>query len=184
MKRVKLLVGFWVALLILGAVSAPTISAQALNGVWLKCMVDAKGYTVDSATGDYKKANGSMPLYLHFVYDTANSWYDVAVWTEVDGDWADTYDTFSSLLPEDKVYPTQPGENFIPDLFLQFVLSSTDYIITYHTPFIKFDKKGKVTYQGTGEVLFGLVAGGSLDYYGYFNIKGNSVDPSMLPFTP
>jgi hypothetical protein len=44
MKRLTLLVGFLVALVFLGAMSAPTVSAQALDNVWLKCKVSAKGH--------------------------------------------------------------------------------------------------------------------------------------------
>jgi hypothetical protein len=77
-----------------------------------------------------------------------------------------------------------PGENFISDLNLQFVFKDKDYIDTYHTPYIKYDKKGKVTYKGTGEVDEGRINGGALNYYGYFIISGTSVAQDKLPFTP
>ncbi len=76
-----------------------------------------------------------------------------------------------------------PGENFISDFGVTFNVSATDYIETYHTPFITYRSK-KITYKGTGEVDFGKVDGGTRDYYGYCNISGSSVDPSKLPFTP
>jgi hypothetical protein len=86
------------------------------------------------------------------------------------------------------VYPTQPGENFISDFGLPFAINPTDYIETYHTPFISYKFKDgkvtKVTYKGTGEVHRGKVDGGTKDYYGYFNISGTSVDVSKLPFDP
>jgi hypothetical protein len=191
MKRLKLLVGFLVALVILGGMSAPTASAQPLHpldGVWLKCKVNAKGYAVNPDTGVYRTANGSIPAYLHFVYDSANSWYDVSVWTNIGGDWLKTFDTAPLSGPDNKVFPSQPGENFISDFFLQFQVNATDNINTYHTPFISYKfKDGKVTkviYKGTGEVQKGSVNGGTMDYYGYFNISGSSVDVTKLPFTP
>jgi hypothetical protein len=175
MKRITLLVGFLVALVILGGVSAPTASAQALDGVWLKCKVNVKGYVVDPGTGVYSKGNGSFPIYLHFVWNGAS--YDVAVWTNPSGTWTHTSDTPA-------VHTTAVGENFIPDFFLHLNLTGTNYIETKHTPFIKSDTKGKVTYKGTGEVQFGSIDGGALNFYGYFNISGTSVDVSKLPFDP
>jgi len=179
-----------VVLVILGALSAPIASAQPLHpldGVWLKCKVNAKGYSVEPGTGFYSTANGSVPVYLHFTYDAGNSWYDVEVWTDPGGGWIKTYDTFNNI-PENRVYPTQPGENFISDFPLPFRINATDFINTYHTPFISYKFKDgkvtKVTYKGTGEVQGGRVNGGTFDYYGYFNISGTSVDVSKLPFTP
>jgi hypothetical protein len=172
-KRIKLLVGLLVALVILGAVSAPTASAQALDGVWLKCKINVKGYSVEPATGVYSKLNGSAPVYLHFVWNGFD--YLIAVWTYADGSWANTANTMEPAVT--------PGENFISQLGLHFVFSSTDSIHTYHTPFIKYNN-GKVTYKGTGEVHRGKVDGGTKNYYGYFNISGTSVDVSKLPFDP
>jgi hypothetical protein len=190
MKRIKLLVSLLAALVILGAMSAPIASAQPihpLDGVWLKCKVNAKGYAVNPGTGEYSKANVSFPVYLHFVYDEANSWYDVAVWGDLGAGWTKTYDTLNNI-PENRVYPTQPGENFIPDFGLPFMFSPTDYFETYHTPFIQFKYKDgvltKAIYKGTGEVFGGQVSGGTKNYYGYFNISGTSVTQDKLPFTP
>lgn len=171
MKRIKLLVGLLVALVILGGMSAPDASAQALHGKWLKCKINVKGYSVDPATGFYSRSNGSGPVYLHFVWDTNH--YDIAVWTDPDGIWANTYDA--------KADTNHPGENFISSFYLHFVITP-GYLDTCHTPFIKYNDKGKVTYKGTGEVYGGKVDG--LDYYGYFNISGTSVDVDKLPFNP
>jgi hypothetical protein len=181
MKKIKLLVGLLVALVFLVAVSAPAFSAQGsfLDGVWLKCKVNAKGYAVDSGTGVYSKLNGALPVYLHFVWNVVNNNYDIAVWTPVepDGIWTNTYNTTAS--------PVLPGENFISDFYLEFWFSPTDHIETRHTPFIKSSgNNGKVTYKGTGEVQFGSLYDGAQNYYGYFNISGTSVDSTKLPFTP
>lgn len=173
MKRIALLVGFWVALVFLGAVSAPTASAQTLDDYWLKCKVNVKGYTANPVTGAYKRGNGSFPVYLHFVWNGDS--YNVAVWTKPDGTWEHTSDSLG-------VKTTQVGENFIPDFFLHLNLTGTNYIETRHTPFIKFDKKGKATYNGTGEVQFGSIDGGVLNFYGYFSLSGSSVAKSKLPF--
>jgi hypothetical protein len=173
MKRIKLLVGFLVALVILGALSAPTVSAQALDGVWLKCKVNYKGYHVEPVSGHYYKENASLPAYLHFIWDQVpgSGHYTVAVWTLIDGVWQTKYTATADT--------NVPGENFISHFFLNFVYSGGYGVNTYHTPFIKYDKKGKVTYKGTGEVTHAF--GGALNYYGYFNISGTRVDVFKLP---
>ena len=178
MKRIKLLVGFLVALVILGELSAPTVSAQALDGVWLKCKVNVKGYAVDPATGDYSKANGSIPVYLSFSWIPAWNKYSIFVYTNSDGVWGQ---------PTQSIYNTvRPGEHFIPNFNLNIKISSTEYIDTYHTAFFNLKFKDgmltKVTYKGTGEVSSGKVDGGTRDYYGYFNIRGTSVDKAKVPF--
>jgi hypothetical protein len=179
MKKIKLLVGLLVALVFLVAVSAPAFSAQGtfLDGVWLKCKINVKGYTHDPITGDYFKANRSLPVYLHFAWNVTNSNYDVEVWTNPGTGWANTYTTSQA--------PVLPGENFFSDFGLRFVVEGTNYIDTYHTPFIKYSgNNSKVTYKGTGEAYDGSVGGGTQNYYGYFNISGTSVDPAKLPFDP
>jgi hypothetical protein len=169
--RIKLLVGFLVALVILSGLSAPTVSAQALDGVWLKVKVNVKGYSVDSM-GVYTKSNGGGPGYLHFVWNKDH--YDIAVWSIIEGGWTNSYNTTANT--------TSPGENFISDFRLQFFGDVwTDYLYTAHTPFITI-KNGKVTYKGTGEIFGGTVGGN--DFYGYFNISGTSVTQDKLPFTP
>jgi hypothetical protein len=180
MKKIKLLVGFLLALLILSAVSAPTVSAQALDGVWLKCKVNVKGYHVEPVTGNYFKENGSLPAYLHFVWDQVpnSGHYAVAVWTLIDGVWQNK----SAATADTNV----PGENFISNFFLNFVYSGAGGSLnTYHTPFITYQYKGgmltKVTYKGTGEVPKSF-SDASLNYYGNFSISGTSVDVSKLPF--
>jgi hypothetical protein len=172
MKKIKLLVGLLVALVILGALSAPTVSAQALDGVWLKVKVNVKAYSVDPGSGAYAKSNGGGTGYFHFVWNVDH--YDIAVWSDPYGAWDNTFNATADT--------NHPGENFIPHLYIRFAGDvSADYIDTYHTPFIKI-KNGKVTYQGTGEITGGKVGGN--DFYGYFIIHGTSVDPTKLPFTP
>jgi hypothetical protein len=175
MKRIKLLIGFLVALIILSGMSAPTVSAQALDGVWLKCKVNVKGATYDFNGGVYSKENGSIPAYLNFTW--SNDHYIIKVWTNPNGTWLKTY-----TISRDSV---RPGENFITHFYLRFVFSGSDYIETYHTPFITYHYKNnmvdKVTYKGTGEVYNGSVGGGLLNYFGYFNISGTSVPTDKLP---
>jgi hypothetical protein len=181
-KRVTLIVGLLVAFVLLGAMSAPIASAQPLDtpldGVWLKCKANVKGYIFDPSAGDYFRQNGTLPFYLYFVWDNDNSWYDVFVYTYVDGDWTHTVTS--------EVTTSQPGGNFISNLYLQFLVGITDYIETHHTPFITYKYKdgklSKVTYKGTGEVDRGYFNGGTLNYYGYFNVSGTMVDESKVPF--
>lgn len=181
MKRIKMIVGFVVALAILGAVSAPTASAQVLNGVWLKCKVADKGYSVNLATGDYSKLNRSVSVYLNFIWDEALAQYNVALWTNPGGVWNKWYTGNAAT--------NNPGENFIPDFYLYIVTSitGTDFINTVQSPFLNLKFKDgiltKVTYKGTG-ISSGMVEDGTLNYYGYCNISGTSVDESKLPFTP
>jgi hypothetical protein len=178
MKRIKLLVGLLVALMFLGAVSASTVSAQALDGVWLKCKVTAKGHSVDN-TGAYHTDNGNITAYLHFVWVTDH--YDFTVYTFFANNWSISY--------TDTVTPVLPNENFISDFEMVFKFNEgTDFIDTYSTPFITYKLNNgvvsKVSFKGTGEVFNGRVAGDTMDYYGYFNISGSSVDSSKLPFSP
>jgi hypothetical protein len=177
MKKIKLLVGFLVALVFLGAMSAPNVSAQALDGVWLKCKFNAKGHSVDSS-GVYSTANGSGSVYLHFAW--TGSTYNVDVWANPGTGWVLKYSSAQNTV--------HPNENFISDFGLTFWLSDTDYIASYHTPFITYKYKNgiltKVTYKGTGEVHGGRVGGDTLDYYGYFTISGTNVAQDKLPFTP
>jgi hypothetical protein len=182
MKKITLLVGFLVALLILGAMSAPTVSAQALDGVWLKGKITVKGYAFDPGTGDFSKSNESAPFYLHFIWSAIDNHYNVLVWTVLlpQKVWLATSPSVANTV--------MPGENFIPNFHLFFRFSSTHYFFTYHTPFISY-KPGKsgttqITYKGTGEVYGGKLEGGTKDYYGYFTISGTSVDESQLPFIP
>jgi hypothetical protein len=178
MKRIKLLVGLLVALMILSSVSAPTVSAQALDGRWLKGKITFKGYAFDPGTGDFSKSNGSAPFYLHF-FGSANN-YNVLVWTLLlpDKVWTATSPSIANTVV--------PGENFIPNFYLFFYFSPKHYFETYHTPFISYKpgKAGttKITYKGTGEIPFGQVEGAN--YYGYFTISATSVDESQLPFIP
>jgi hypothetical protein len=172
MKRLTLLVGFLVALVFLGAVSAPTVSAQALDGYWVKCKVKAKGYAVDLATGVYTKHSESPTAYLHFVWGGAI--YAVAVWTLKDNVWENTSNTNKNS--------NHPGENFFVDWSMNFVLSSTDNFHGFHTAFVAI-KNGKVKYQGSGEVTGGSVLGGQT-FYGSYSITGTSVAADKLPFTP
>jgi hypothetical protein len=177
LKKIKLLVGLLVALVFLGAVSAPIVSAQPvshpLDGKWLKCKVNGKGYKFDPGSNLYSKQNGSLEAYLHFAWNVNH--YDVAVWTNPGSGWVSGTPAVATPVG---------GENFIPQFQLVFSVGpDKQYIETSHTPYIKYDKKGKITYKGTGEVY-----GGDLGYdqafYGYFNISGTSVDETKLPFDP
>jgi hypothetical protein len=168
-KRIKLLAGILITLVLLGAGSAPTVSAQALDGVWLKCKVNVKAYRVDPGSGAYAKSNGGGTGYLHFVWNVDH--YNIAVWTDPYGVWKKTFEATADT--------NHPGENFISHLYMRLAGDvSEDYFDTYHTPFIKINN-GKVTYQGTGEITGGKIGGN--DFYGYFNIKGTSVDQTKLP---
>jgi hypothetical protein len=173
MKKMKLLVGLVMALLILSAVSAPTVSAQALNDVWLKCKITGKGYVVDPQ-GAYSKGSGSSTVYLHF-FGTRP--YNIEVWTEVNGVW----DKRFTSTPVDTLLP---GENFIPDLKLTFKVSPTDQIDVDHNPFIKISYingniTNNVSYDGTGKAS-GNVSGGT--FYGTLRVKGCRAVVDKLPF--
>jgi hypothetical protein len=180
MKRLTLLVSFLMALVFLGAVSAPIVSAQPvshpLDGKWLKCKVNGKGYKFDPGTNSYSKQNGSLEAYLHFAWNVNH--YDVVVWTNPNGNAG----PWESGTPATAT-PVE-GENFIPQFQLEFSVGpDKQYIQTSHTPYIKYDKNGKITYKGTGEV-YGGDLGYNQAFYGYFNISGTSVDETKLPFDP
>jgi hypothetical protein len=181
LKRIKILVGLLVALMVLGAVSVPTVSAQThnLDGVWLKCKVATKGYSFIRATGEYGKASGSVEAYLHFVWNEPKYYYDVAVWTLLSPDkvWAHLFDTITLTI--------QPGEHFTEETHLRFWFSAADFLNTYHASFIDYKFKDgkltKVTLKGAGEVVGGQVENGSKEYLGSFTISGTNVDVSKLP---
>ena len=106
MKRLKLLVGLLMTLVILGAVKAPTASAEnLLDGVWLKVKVNVKGYSVDPDSGAYAKSNGGGTGYFHFVWNEDH--YDIAVWTDPYGAWDITFKaTANTHPPRRKLYPS------------------------------------------------------------------------------
>jgi len=171
-KKISLLVGLLVGLVILSGVSAPTASAQLLDGKWLKLKIIAKAYHVAPTTGVYGKETGRGTGYFHFVWNVDH--YNIAVWSDPYGVWSNTFNTTADT--------THPGENFISHLYMRFAGDvSEDYVDTYHTAFITI-KNNKVTYKGTGEITGGKISGN--DFYGYFNLNGTSVDPSKLPFNP
>jgi hypothetical protein len=178
-KRIKLLAGIFVTLVLLGAGSAPTVSAQALDGVWLKCKVSTKGYSFIRATGEYGKASGSGQAYLHFVWNEPKYYYDVAIWTLIGQGkvWTHQFDAITQTI--------WPGEHFAEETHMQFWFSATDYLNTYHASFFDYKFKDgkltKVTLKGAGEVIGGRVENGSREYAGYFTISGTSVDPTKLP---
>jgi hypothetical protein len=179
LKKIKLLVGLLVALVMLGAISGPAFSGEGtyLDGKWLKCKVNGKGYKFNSVTGVYFKDNGSLDVYLHFVWNAGNSNYDVAVWTNPNGKtgpWESGTPAIANIVV---------GENFIPQFQLEIGVGGKYFAQTSHTPYIKYDKKGKITYKGTGEI-YGGVVGDNETFYGYFNISGTSVDETKLPFDP
>jgi hypothetical protein len=173
MKRIRLLVAFLLAVMVLAAVSAPTASAQALSDVWLKLKVKTKGYSHDWKTGAYSTSNLSVTAYVNFIGPGPG--YNAYLWNQVNGEWVNL-----GIAP---AYATAYGENFINPFTLRFWMSATDYVEVTHTPFITYSGS-KVTYKAIGWVDGGFVEGGSRGYFGSATISGSRVDPSKLPFTP
>jgi len=177
--------GLLVGMLVLGIVcfaSKPALAVSPLlDGLWFKLKAAVQGYVVDKGTGDIVKQNFTVPFYMGFVWNTDK--YDVRLFTETaPGVWTNTYSTTKVTITY--------NENFFSDFQLKvYVNNDTDYIGTYHTPYIKYvfaDTGGvkKATYSGTGEVYDGSFVAGASAYYGSVKITGTTVDVSKLPFTP
>ena len=156
----------------------------ALDGRWFKLNAAVKGYTVDIAKNNaIDPHNFTAPFYMGFAWDTANTFYDVRVFTETaPGVWTNTSNAT-------KITPIH-SQNFLSDFGLAVhVNNATDYFVTFHTPYIKYvmDKTGvlkSAKYSGSGEVFLGSFNGGTLEYYGSVKISGSMVSVSQLPFTP
>jgi hypothetical protein len=156
----------------------------ALDGRWFKLNAVVNGYTVDKANGNViKPYNFTVPFYMGFAWDPANTHYVVRIFTETAPDvWTNTSNA-AALSP----IHTQ---NVLRDFFLRVhVNNATDYFDTYHTTYIKYvmDKTGALksaTYSGNGEVIYGSFNAGTFEYYGSVKISGSMVSVSQLPFTP
>jgi len=185
MKRKGLLAG----ILMLGIVCFASGSASAvspsrlLDGLWFKLNAAVQGYMVDKDTGNFVKRNFKVPLYMGFAWNTVESQYNMRVFTETGpGVWTHTYTAADNTVGY--------NENFISDFQIQvYVSNDTDFIWTYHTPYIKYvlDDTGavkKATYSGTGEVYTGSFNAEASEYYGFVKFSGTTVDVSKLPFTP
>jgi hypothetical protein len=162
---------------VVGAFTASTVSAQKLDGLWLKSKFSAKGYLLDDSSGAVSKYGTSATVYLHFTWD--GSEYAIDLWTLADGAWSNSYSTSANTIGL--------GENFLSDFDLSFYFSGGDYMSTFSSPYIAATTNStgavtKATYTGTGEVYDAFV--GNKEFYGYFSMKGTSVAPATLPFTP
>ena len=181
--------GLLVGLLVLGIVcfdSRPALAASPLlDGLWFKLKAAVQGYMVDKGTGDIVKQNFTVPLYMGFAWNTGveGGYYDVRLLTETaPGVWTNTYSNGQSAMAY--------SQSFISDFHLHvYINNDTDWIVTYHTPYIKYvlDDTGavkKATYSGTGEVFDGSFNADASVYYGSVKISGTTVNVSKLPFTP
>jgi hypothetical protein len=187
-KKIKLLVGFLVAIVMLGAISGPAFSAQhKLDGVWLNTKLKAQLYLVSPSTGAYTKQKGSGNDYMHFVWvdaeDPEEDYYAIEFWTLTDdGD----YVHVEPYMGPFRAYPNLPGENFIPDFSMYVPLSSTEWVALKQTVRIDYTEKDgvitKVKFTGRGQITGGNYK--DQRCFGWFDLKGTSVDPSKLPFNP
>jgi len=183
MKRMKWLISGLVVLTILCFFVVPKVSAQAWDGKWVRLSCVVKAYEVNPGTGAFEKHNTKFTAYLGFTdlgpgVAGGLRRYALAVWTETaPGTW-----TSSTPTPEDTV---PANENFFSDIQLYFQLGGGEgippYILVNITPAI-IQSRRNLSFVAEGEVVYGIIDLHQI--YGGITIKGVSVDPSKLPFTP
>ena len=169
--------------------AAPT-QAQVLDDTWYVLKVSGKGYLIDDVSGEATKAKFKTTAYMYLSFGAGDSvgdgppsqTYEVAIWTQVDGEWDVSYAGEWGLFGTDDLL-------FVADQDPEFATGPTSYFAGYHTAEIKnkFDKEGhlkKSTYKSLGAELIEGTETGAESAIGGYSIKGKSIDPSKLPFDP
>jgi hypothetical protein len=184
MKRMKLLCGIVSAVVVLGSVTAPKASAQALSNQWFKMKYSGKGFIVDPITKDASKATFSVPVFAQFVLTSTNNVsYTVNLWSDTDAGWTNASSPGITLISTN-------NETFFVDTSFTILGLGGNSVHGFHTPHIsiKTDKNGvfkSAKYDGIGEITGGTVIDGGVtnNFLGSFSLTGSTTDPSKLPFT-
>ena len=168
-----------VVLIVLFAV--PFTFGQALDGQWLQMKVSHKGYGVNP--GGIYKISGSITNYMYLTWDGVNSRYDFRLFR------ADGSEISQGIYGYNPYWsPIGDNEEIAADVGMEFAPDSINYIDTHHTSFIKIKRDSRGTFKsatynslGCQDINGGI---GDRNVYGGCVIKGKTIDPSKLPFTP
>ena len=183
MKQVQSLhrVAVFVAILSMSVTSA-VFAGGFLDGLWFKLKLSVKGEEMNSASNEVTKTTITVPVYANFV-GSSNHLYQIHFWTEGNSGWTNQYTA--------GYFGVGTNDFFFPDTSVTFYGTDGSYLHTYHTVFIsaKLNKTGTVesaTYNGVGEINFGIVTDGSTTnfVFGGDTVVGSTVESNKLPFTP
>lgn len=174
-----------VVVAVLGAFIAPIVSAQKLDGLWFKLKLSGKGSLLDKDTSNVvQKANFSIPVFAKFSNTVGNT-YSIKYFTLLDGVWSNTTTVTKAGIGTNTTFLSDNGVTFTTSG------STSNSVSTFHTVAIstKLDSTGVVksaTYNGVGEIFTGTIVdlGVTNFFFGGCTLKGNTVAPSKLPFTP
>jgi hypothetical protein len=175
MKRFSYLL---VCAVLLVFLAAPVAFGQALNGQWFQLKVSQKGYAF--GPGGIYKFSGSITNYMLLTWDDGNLVYNYSLF-QPDG----------TQIPQGVnpfFAPIGDNEEIAADVGMEFARDDINYIVSWHTTriTIKRDSQGafkSATFNSLGcEIIDGEVDGNTA--FGGCVIKGKTIDPSKLPFTP
>ena len=185
MKRLPLL-----ALLLLPAFGGTVLNPDpTLDGLWFQVTVKAKGRAVLFDGTGFKKDSGSVPAFVHLVFDESaadgeptTTTYAYEVWSETDPD------TWTVVGAADvDVVVTDKDQYILPDVAA--LLSDGQTVLGVRSTLlikVKHDQQGglksaKLSTLG-GETTSGATTDGF--FYGDAKFAGKTVDEAALPFTP
>ena len=158
--------------------TAPVVSAQILDGQWFELKIKIKGLLVE---GDgITSASYSGKAYLNVQWDSVAPGYDYVV-RSWDGD------SWQSLTGQDvSVY----GYNGV----IMFEWPSSVYFNTNDSFHLNKVTNFKIKQETDGQLKSATIASQACSVYGSWlygrrfyggcTIKGKTIDPSKLPFTP
>jgi len=170
------------ALLMAAACFTPTASADLLTNTWFKLTLTAKGHTLGPDGVTVKRHDFTRTVYAFFSSNTPPSSlqnYRLYLWTKGETGWSNSYNR--------AVFLVGSNENFISDTSLKYIGTNGNFIIFFNTAFIntKTNASGRLrsaTFNSFGVTDFASIGG--KEYYGGITLKGMTVSPSKLPFTP
>ncbi|MBW1792434.1 MAG: hypothetical protein JRJ14_09320 [Deltaproteobacteria bacterium] len=189
MKGAKMISGGLVILALIFAFNVPGASAQILDGVWFKIIVEGQGKAVDLADDELLgNEEFKLKVFAQFIWDGgANEYvYDMYIKGE-QGEW-EYWDRFP--IDADELF-SDPDENWamIFNGVIDFLnLKKPLMIVMYHTSLIKIDKKtsGDFKYAKIKSLGSHCYATQDMQTYVFGSCKmtGESIEESDLPFTP
>jgi hypothetical protein len=170
-----------VCIVLIGFFAVRIAFGQALDGQWFQLKVSHKGYGFDS-NGIYK-IRGSITNYMLLTWDGINLRYDFRLFR---ADGTEISQGIYGYYPYWR--PMGDNEEIAADVGMEFAPDSINYIDTHHTSFIKIKRDSKGIFKSATFNSLGCqdINGGIDDknVYGGCVIKGKTIDPSKLPFTP
>ena len=184
---------FLAATLALVALASPLgagAPGSALDGLWFKVKVKAKGWTYGPGVPEPKKASFSTTVFVNLTFDTPAAEgglsYTMSVWAE------DSPDVWSLMDSDHASFPSSTG----PELYLfqgmDFSISGPGPESITCQPLVavkasKFSQTGgvlKATFTSLGAGVDGGTFGLDVFFFGGATLKGKTVDVENLPFVP